>query len=68
MDYQCECGEEFDIFDEFSTNYFTTLGEDDEGGTCLLVCYDITCPHCEKRYQIQEEYAFVKVASVYPYE
>ena len=63
MDYQCECGEEFDIFDQFSTNYFTDLDENAEGESCLCAFYDIKCPRCGRVYQVKEEYEF-KGASV----
>ena len=66
MDYKCECGEEFDVFDEFSTNYFTTLGENDKGETCLLACYDVVCPHCGRKYQVQEEHEY-KGTTIYAY-
>ena len=63
MDYQCECGEEFDVFDQFSTNYFADLGENAEGESCLYAFYDVKCPHCGRVYQVQEEHEF-KGASV----
>ena len=62
MDYKCECGEEFDIFDRWASNWFAELDENAEGESCLCAFYDITCPHCGKKYQIKEEYKYVGAA------
>lgn len=60
MDYQCECGEEFDVFDQFSTNWHA------EQDACSIITafYTIKCPKCGKKYQVQEEYEY-KGATVY---
>ena len=59
MDYQCECGEKFDVFDQWASNWFAELDEDPEGTSCLCSFYDITCPHCGKKYQVKEYHKYV---------
>ena len=60
MDFVCvECGEEFDVFDRWTSNWFAELDEDSEGTSCLCSFYDITCPHCGKKYQVKEYHKYV---------
>ena len=53
MDYQCECGEEFDIYEqELYDDGLRLIHDDDE----VIRSRFGKCPHCGKMFTVREVY------------
>lgn len=52
MDYQCECGEEFDVYEQELIGSTLCLINDDEA----IRLRSGRCPHCGKLFTVREVY------------
>lgn len=55
MDYQCECGEEFDIYAEDIGRRDWEL---DDSGDNVLAYFTVKCPKCGKPIRLAEYFTY----------
>ena len=54
MDYQCECGEEFDIYaEDIGCRDWDLCGND-----AIIAYFTVSCPKCDKKISCQEYFDY----------